>query len=87
MDVKSLIGGRLLRSKYDLWLLVLYYCQLCLSAKKRENEIETGDGQMNRRSKGGGVWKLFRENTKTFLNVTFMMIPDSVDQMLAGMHL
>ena len=31
------------------------------------------------------LWKLFRENTKTFLNVTFGMNPDSVDQMLSGM--
>ena len=55
------------------------------SVRDREKEIETGDGQMNRTGKGGGGWKLFRGNTKTFLNVTFGMIPDSVDQMLAGM--
>ena len=29
---------------------------------------------------------IYRDNTKTFLNVTFEMIPDSVDKMLAGMH-
>ena len=38
---------------------------------------------MNRTRKGG-LWKLFRKNTKTFLNVTFGMIPDSVHQLLAG---
>ena len=43
---------------------------------------------MNRTRKGGGgLWKLFRENTQTFLNVTFGMIPDSVYQMLAGMDI
>ena len=30
--------------------------------------------------------KVFRENTKTFLNGKFGMIPDSVNQMLAGME-
>ena len=50
---------------------------------QRERD-ETGDGQMNRTMKGG-LQKLFRKNTKTFLNVIFGMIPDSVDQMLAGM--
>ena len=39
---------------------------------------------MNRTRKGG-MWKLFRDNSKTFLNVTLGMIPDSVDEMLAGM--
>ena len=42
---------------------------------------------MNRTRKGRGLWKLFTENTNTFSNVTFGMIPDSVDQMLAGMLL
>ena len=40
---------------------------------------------MNGMRKGGVLGKLFRENiSKTFLNVTFGMIPDPVDQMLAG---
>ena len=39
---------------------------------------------MNRMRKGG-PWKLFRGNTTTFLNVMFGMVPDLVDQMLAGM--
>ena len=59
----------------------------CRSVRDREKEIETGDGQMNRTRKGGGgLWNLFRENDKTFLNVTFGMILDSVEQMLAGME-
>ena len=33
---------------------------------------------------GRGLWRLFRENTQTFLNVILGMIPDSVDQMLPG---
>ena len=65
---------------------VVYQCKWCLSVRDREKEIETGDGQMNKTRKGE-LWKLFRENTKTFLNVTFGMIPDSVDQMLAGMKI
>ena len=43
---------------------------------------------MNRRRERGSLGRLFRENTKTFLNVILHhvgMIPDSVDQMLAGM--
>ena len=55
-------------------------------SRDREKEIETGDGQMNRTMKGG-MWELFRKNTKTFLNVIFGMIPDSVNQLLAGMKL
>ena len=57
-----------------------------VSQGQREREIETGDGQMNRRS--GSLGRLFRVNTKTFLNDILRhvgMIPDSVDQMLAGM--
>ena len=57
-------------------------------SQDREKEIETGDRQMNRRRERGSLWRLFRENTKTFLNVILRhagMIPDSVDQMLAGM--
>ena len=38
------------------------------------------------KTRGGGLWRLFRENTKTFMNITFGMMPDSVDQMLAGMQ-
>ena len=30
---------------------------------------------------------IYRDNTKTFLNVTFGMITDSVDKMLVGMML
>ena len=44
---------------------------------------------MNRREKGS-LWRLFRENIKTFLNDILRhvgMIPDSVDQMLAGMRI
>ena len=44
---------------------------------------------MNRTRERGSLWRLFRENTKTYLNVIphhlFGMIPDSVDQMLSGM--
>ena len=59
--------------------------------RDREKEIETGDGQVNRTRVRGSMWRLFRENTKTFLNgifhhITFGMILDSVDQMLAGMR-
>ena len=42
---------------------------------------------MRRTRERGSLWKLFRENTKTFLDVTFGMIPDSIDQMLAGMQI
>ena len=42
---------------------------------------------MNITRERGSHGRLFRENIKTFLNVTFGMIPDSVDQMLAGMML
>ena len=45
---------------------------------------------MNRRRERGSLGRLFRENTKTFLNDILRhigMIPDSVDQMLAGMRL
>ena len=40
---------------------------------------------MSRTRERGSLWKLFRENAKALLNVTFGMIPDSVDQMLVGM--
>ena len=39
------------------------------------------------RERGEPVKVISRENTKTFVNVTFGMIPDSVDQMLAGMKM
>ena len=39
------------------------------------------------RERGREPVEVIRENTKTFLNVTFGMIPDSLDQMLAGMHI
>ena len=41
---------------------------------------------MNRTREEGSRGTLFRENTKTFPNFTFGMIPDSVDQILAGMQ-
>ena len=56
--------------------------------RDREKQIETGDGQMNRMRERGSLWRLFRVNTKTFLNDILRyvgMIPDSVHQMLAGM--
>ena len=56
---------------------VLDHCQGCLSVRDREKEIKTGDGQMSR------MRKLVRDNTKTFLDVTFRMILDSVNQMLS----
>ena len=34
---------------------------------------------MNRRRERGSLWRLFRENIKTFLNVMFGMILDPVD--------
>ena len=43
---------------------------------------------MNRRRERGSLGRLFRENTKTFLDDILRhvgMIPDSVDQMLACM--
>ena len=55
--------------------------------RDREKVIETGDGQIHRTRKGGGLWKLFRENTKTFLNVTFGMLLASVNQLLAVINL
>ena len=39
---------------------------------------ETRDGQMNRMSERGSLWRLFRENTKTFLNVIHHVWDDSV---------
>ena len=59
-----------------------------VSQGQRERD-ETEDGQMNRRERGS-LWRLFRENTNTFLNDILLhvgMIPDSVDQMLAGVDL
>ena len=41
---------------------------------------------MSRTRERGSLWKLFRKNTKTFMNVMFGMIPDSIYQMLAGMQ-
>ena len=87
MDVKSFIQGTLSLEKDDLWALVVYQCQWCLLVRDREKEIQTGDGQMNRTRKGGGgLWKLFRENTKTFLNVTFGMIPAGIWDLDSGLH-
>ena len=42
--------------------------QWCLPVRDREKELETGDGQMSRTRERGSLWRLFRENTKTFLN-------------------
>ena len=52
------------------------------SVRDREKEIGTGDGQTSRTTKG----EVIIEPTKTFLNVIFWRILDSVDQMLAVMH-
>ena len=44
---------------------------------------------MNRTRERGSLGRLFRGNIKTFLNDILRhvgMIPDSVDQILAGMH-
>ena len=68
---------------------VVYQCQWCLSVRDREKDIETKDRQMNRTWERGSLARLFRENIKTFLNDILRhvgMIPDSVDQMLAGMY-
>ena len=35
---------------------------------QRSIEIKTGERQMNRRRERGSLGRLFRENTKTFLN-------------------
>ena len=51
----------------------------------QRDKIKTGHRQIER-GREGSLWKLFRENTKTFLNVMFGMILDSDDQMLAGMY-
>ena len=45
----------------------LYANGACPSGTERK----TGDGQMRRRRERGSLWRLFRENTKTFLNDTF----------------
>ena len=73
-----------------------------VSQGQRERDWQETDRWIEQR-RGGSLWRLFRENTKTFLNVilhhiridsrfsrsnvfiTFGMIPNSVDQMLAGM--
>ena len=52
------------------------------SGTERKRFQETGDGQMNRRRETGSLWRLFRENIKTFLNDILRyvgMIPDSVN--------
>ena len=85
MDVKSLIQGMLSPTKDDLCAVMLATNANGACQGQRE-EIEIGDRQVNRMRKGG-LWKFCRENTKTFPNVTFGMIPDSVAQMLAGTHL
>ena len=67
---------------------VEYRCQRCLSVWDREKEIKTGDGQISKTRKRETMWKVHVLNNGeylTFLNVTFGIIPDSVDQMLAGM--
>ena len=86
MDVKSLIQGTLSPSKDDLWAVMLYTNAngACPSGTER-TRLRQEMARWIQRGKGRGLWKLFRENTKTFLNVPFGMIPDSVDQMLAGM--
>ena len=53
---------------------VVYQCQWCLSVRDREKENETGDGQMHRTRES--PWRLFRENTKSFLNVILHHVRD-----------
>ena len=86
MDVKSLIPGMLSRSKDHLWTVAIYTNAngACQSGTVR-NRLRQ---EMNRTRERGSLGRLFRENIKTFLNGILHhvgMIPDSVDQMLAGM--
>ena len=77
MYVKSLIQGTLSPSKDDLWAVMLHTVAIGACPSGTEKEIETGDGQMNRTRERGSLGRLFRGNTKTFLNVSFGLIPDS----------
>ena len=63
MVVKSLIQATLSPPKDEL-----LYCQWFLSVRDRKKEIETGDRQVNTTRERGSLWRLFRENSKTFLN-------------------
>ena len=62
MDVRFVIQGTLSWSKDGLWLVLLPMVPVS------RGQIETGDGQMNRTRERGSLGRLFRENTKTFLN-------------------
>ena len=61
------------KSRDSLQMDVVYHC---LSVREREKEIGTGDGPMNRTRESGSLWRLFMENTKTFLNVNLHHVRD-----------
>ena len=84
MNVKSLIQGMLSSSKDDLWAVMLFANGDCLS--RTERNWDRRQDRWVELGRGGSLWRWFRENAKKSLNVTFGMIPYSVDQMLAGMH-
>ena len=78
MDVKSLIQGTLSPSKDDLWALLYTITNgACQSGTVR---LRQETDRCVERGRGGSLWKLFRETTKTFLDVKFGMIPDSINQ-------
>ena len=43
------------------------FCILQSETERKRFQLRPGDGQMNRTRERGSLWKLFRENTKTFL--------------------
>ena len=53
MDVKSLNKGTLSLPRDDFWVVMLY--PNVPVHEDREKKIETGDGQVNRTRKGGGL--------------------------------
>ena len=57
----------------------------CLSGTERKRLSRESDRWIER-GRGGGMWKLFRENSKIFLYVTFWMILDWIYQVLTGMY-
>ena len=52
----------------------------------REKEIGRGDRQINRTSERGSLSKIFRENTKTFLNVILCHIQDDIQDSNVGRY-
>ena len=65
MDVKSLIQGPLSRSKDDLWAVILY--SLASGAYPSGTERKRLRREADRwieLGRGGGLWKLVRDNTK-----------------------